>query len=169
MIIGIAFGAVGYRNIGKLLRKPFAVLIEVNLKISNETQALSDAQSINTALSNQLSGSVSLENVEQYAVSELGIPRNRQRIVRRTVTGKTAHITGRYRSCYFQRKRRTYTVYFCRQCDRTRRPRLNALRIAYFEPTVQLGAKFAYRIIRRTSVCINDLRPDFRSTLSKIR
>ncbi|MFR4023940.1 MAG: hypothetical protein ACLTZI_13870 [[Eubacterium] siraeum] len=50
-----------------------AALSEVNLKISNETQALSDAQSINTALSNQLSGSVSLENVEQYAVSELGM------------------------------------------------------------------------------------------------
>lgn len=50
-----------------------ATLSEVNLKISNETQALSDAQSINTALSNQLSGSVSLENVEQYAVSELGM------------------------------------------------------------------------------------------------
>ena len=33
-----------------------AALSEVNLKISNETQALSDAQSINTALSNQLSG-----------------------------------------------------------------------------------------------------------------
>ena len=46
-----------------------AALSEVNLKISNETQALSDAQSINTALS----GSVSLENVEQYAVSELGM------------------------------------------------------------------------------------------------
>ena len=44
-----------------------AALSEVNLKISNETQALSDAQSI------QLSGSVSLENVEQYAVSELGM------------------------------------------------------------------------------------------------
>jgi len=44
-----------------------AALSEVNLKISNETQALSDAQS------NQLSGSVSLENVEQYAVSELGM------------------------------------------------------------------------------------------------
>ena len=38
-----------------------AALSEVNLKISNETQALSDAQSINTALSNQLSGSVSQE------------------------------------------------------------------------------------------------------------
>lgn len=50
-----------------------ATLSEVNLKISNEAQALSDAQSINTALSNQLSGSVSLENVEQYAVSELGM------------------------------------------------------------------------------------------------
>ena len=50
-----------------------AALSEVNLKISNETQALSDAQSINTALSNQLSGSVSLENVEQYAVNELGM------------------------------------------------------------------------------------------------
>lgn len=50
-----------------------ATLSEVNLKISNETQALSDAQSINTALSNQLSGSVSLENVEQYAVSKLGM------------------------------------------------------------------------------------------------
>ena len=44
-----------------------AALSEVNLKISNETQALSDA------LSNQLSGSVSLENVEQYAVNELGM------------------------------------------------------------------------------------------------
>ena len=50
-----------------------AALSEVNLKISNETQALSDAQSINTALSNQPSGSVSLENVEQYAVNELGM------------------------------------------------------------------------------------------------
>ena len=50
-----------------------AALSEVNLKISNETQALSDARSINTALSNQLSGSVSLENVEQYAVNELGM------------------------------------------------------------------------------------------------
>ena len=33
MIIGIAFGTVGYRNIGKLLRKPFAVLI-VNIYYS---------------------------------------------------------------------------------------------------------------------------------------
>lgn len=96
-----------------------------------------------------------------------GIPRNRQRIVRRTVTGKTAHIVGRYRSCYFQRKRRTYTVYFCRQCDSTRRPRPSVLHIAYFKPTVQLGAKLAYRIIRRTSVCINDLRPDFRFIVNK--
>ena len=54
-----------------------AALSEVNLKISNETQALSDAQSINTALSNQLSGSVSLENVEQYAVNELGMQKER--------------------------------------------------------------------------------------------
>ena len=101
------------------------------------------------------------------ACRRVGIPRNRQRIVRRTDTGKTTHIAGRYRSRYFQRKRRTYTVYFCRQCDSTCRPRLVTLRIAYFEPAVQLGAKFAYRIIRRTSVCINDLRPDFRFVVNK--
>lgn len=50
-----------------------ATLSEVNLRISNETQALQSAQNINTALNNQLSGSVSLDNVEQYAVSELGM------------------------------------------------------------------------------------------------
>ena len=50
-----------------------ATLSEVNLRISNETQALQSAQNINTALNNQLSGSVSLDNVEQYAVSKLGM------------------------------------------------------------------------------------------------
>ncbi len=50
-----------------------ATLSEVNLRISNETQALQSAQNINTALNNQLSGSVSLDNVEQYAVNELGM------------------------------------------------------------------------------------------------
>lgn len=50
-----------------------ATLSEVNLRISNETQALQSVQNINTALNNQLSGSVSLDNVEQYAVSELGM------------------------------------------------------------------------------------------------
>ena len=50
-----------------------ATLSEVNLRISTETQALQSAQNINTALNNQLSGSVSLDNVEQYAVSKLGM------------------------------------------------------------------------------------------------
>lgn len=50
-----------------------ATLSEVNLRISNATQALQSAQNINTALNNQLSGSVSLDNVEQYAVNELGM------------------------------------------------------------------------------------------------
>lgn len=50
-----------------------ATLSEINLRISNETQALQSAQNINTALNNQLSGSVSLDNVEQYAVKELGM------------------------------------------------------------------------------------------------
>ena len=36
-------------------------------------QTLQSAQNINTALNNQLSGSVSLDNVEQYAVNELGM------------------------------------------------------------------------------------------------
>lgn len=50
-----------------------ATLSEVNLRISNETQTLQSVQNINTALNNQLSGSVSLDNVEQYAVNELGM------------------------------------------------------------------------------------------------
>lgn len=50
-----------------------ATLSEINLRISNETQTLQSVQNINTALSNQLSGSVSLDNVEQYAVNELGM------------------------------------------------------------------------------------------------
>ena len=50
-----------------------ATLSEVNLRISNETQTLQSVQNINTALGNQLSGSVSLDNVEQYAVNELGM------------------------------------------------------------------------------------------------
>lgn len=50
-----------------------ATLSEVNLRISNATQTLQSAQNINTALNNQLSGSVSLDNVEQYAVNELGM------------------------------------------------------------------------------------------------
>lgn len=50
-----------------------AMLSEVNLRISNETQALQEAQSVNNALSAQLSGSVSLDNVEEYAQKELGM------------------------------------------------------------------------------------------------
>lgn len=50
-----------------------ATLSEINLRISNETQTLQSVQNINTALSNHLSGSVSLDNVEQYAVNELGM------------------------------------------------------------------------------------------------
>ncbi len=50
-----------------------ATLSELNLKINSETQALENAQSINTALTAQLSGSVSIENVEQYAQEELGM------------------------------------------------------------------------------------------------
>ena len=50
-----------------------ATLSELNLRIANETEALRSAQSINTALNNQLSGSVSLDNVEQYAVNNLGM------------------------------------------------------------------------------------------------
>lgn len=50
-----------------------ATLSEINLRISNETQTLQSVQNINTALNNQLSGSVSLDNVEQYAVNELGM------------------------------------------------------------------------------------------------
>lgn len=50
-----------------------AMLSELNLRISNQTQALQEAQSINTALNAQLQGSVSLDNVEQYAQNELGM------------------------------------------------------------------------------------------------
>ena len=50
-----------------------ATLSELNLRIANETEVLRSAQSINTALNNQLSGSVSLDNVEQYAVNNLGM------------------------------------------------------------------------------------------------
>ena len=91
-------------------------------------------------------------------------PRKRNRITRSLSTRQLIH---RQYTADFQDKRRTYTVYFCRQCDRTRRPRLNTLRIAYFKPTVQLGAKLAYRIIRRASVFINDLRPDFCFVVNK--
>ena len=91
-------------------------------------------------------------------------PRKRNRITRSLSARQLIH---RQYTADFQDKRRTNTIYFCRQCDHTRRPRLNALRITYFKPTVQLGAKLAYRIIRRTSVCINDLCPDFRFVVNK--
>ena len=91
-------------------------------------------------------------------------PRKRNRITRSLSTRQLIH---RQYTADFQNKRRTYTVYFRRQCNSTRRPRPSVLRIAYFKPSVQLGAKLAYRIIRRTSVCINDLRPDFRFIVNK--
>lgn len=50
-----------------------ATLSEVNVRINEQTTALQNAQVINEALSNQLNGSVSLENVEQYAENELGM------------------------------------------------------------------------------------------------
>lgn len=48
-----------------------AQVSEINLRISQEAQALEDAQTINTALNAQLSGSVTLDNVEQVAQQEL--------------------------------------------------------------------------------------------------
>lgn len=48
-----------------------AQISEINLRINSETAALEQAQSVNTELVAQLSGSVTLDTVEQYAASEL--------------------------------------------------------------------------------------------------
>lgn len=50
-----------------------AQLSELNLRIANETEALSQAQTINTALTAQLDRTVTLDNVEEYAQKELGM------------------------------------------------------------------------------------------------
>ena len=72
-IVVLAVIAAVFLTVFVLFLYSKATLSELNLRIANETEALRSAQSINTALNNQLSGSVSLDNVEQYAVNNLGM------------------------------------------------------------------------------------------------
>ncbi len=50
-----------------------AQLSEVNLKVSEETAAYESAQMLNGQLKSELNGSVSIDNVEEYALKELGM------------------------------------------------------------------------------------------------
>ncbi len=50
-----------------------AQLSEINLKVSEESAAYEQAQILNTQLQNELNGSVSIDNVEEYAVKQLGM------------------------------------------------------------------------------------------------
>lgn len=50
-----------------------AALSEVNLRVSQKQDILDETKATNTAIMAELNGSVSLEQVEQYAVDELGM------------------------------------------------------------------------------------------------
>lgn len=50
-----------------------AALSEVNLNVSLRQNVLDETKATNTAITAELNGSVSLEQVEQYAVDELGM------------------------------------------------------------------------------------------------
>ncbi|MCH5324532.1 MAG: hypothetical protein J1E39_04890 [Eubacterium sp.] len=50
-----------------------AQLSEINLKIAEETNAYESAQMLNGQLQNELNGSVSIDNVEDYALNKMGM------------------------------------------------------------------------------------------------